>query len=708
MVAPRHASVSHWLGPGLAFALVVLLLTVSLTATAQQDEYPAGELLNQESPDALLPLASLSETALCFIDETDTGGYTTEEPVILTTSGTCSGNATRDDVRLSGQGVAGERIGTDYLAGQALSAPESAASFSYHDTDASGALSPADTVYVKMRQVDEATVSSTDVRITSYAEQPAGSTVHHGDPDEGLTLKSLGTPKAQVRYVDLEGDGNFTRDDLLYLPLDPKKETLSAGDVRLLSAGPQKPYGSTLEHGLQEAVATITKIERPLCYVDRDASGGRAPAEPLYLSRGTQCSGPAQVHDVLLSRSADAEAGHRVQESDGDHEAELSGLPEARLVYVDLDNSSTRTQGDLFLVQIDDPETEAVQAYDLLLTPTRRGAGAVLAPDDELVGQPVVDLGLFKDAVAYTKNGAGSEPGPSDPFYLSPDGKAGDSLSPADLRLTPLGEHPSGGPVGLETGEIVPTITRKSAGVCSPSTIPEDYSRGDAVYLRADGTCPSTVQPGLLRLVAVGDHDALTRVEAGDGDINESLVAAPSTLNWKYHDADDNDVINAGDTLYLDLVDPDDDEVKTGDLRVTRLGSLAAGEAVYAGDNDFGNPLTLLGPVNKHTVYIQAEGEKFAYITQDATATEILISDVRLTALPAVFTAPAADVYVEPPAKEQEAQADPDDSPQAGHDDPDNEPEGDDQEEDVPAPMLAGVLAILGVLAVIVRSSRRP
>lgn len=687
---------------GVTLGLVGLLLAaaLSLPATAQGD-HPPGQVLKMEEPDALLPAASLSVSALCYIDESGSGKYSLGEPVILRSNGTCSGNATRDDIRLNGpNGVqAGQRIGSGIQEGEPLSAPESTAKFHYHDEDGSGSYSHDDPVYVKMWMIHTAEVTISDVRITPVGSYVPGTSVDGEDSDLGLPLKALGTPGERVRYVDKSADGNFTGSDPLYLAADSDAETIGVGDVRLLGMDSDRPYGSRVTHGTWETIGTLTMLERSLCYTDRSETGYRSPGDTLYLSLVSSCKDNVTAHDVRLSRSTHAEAGSRVTQSDPDHDAPLTTLPNAHLAYIDHDGTGSRTRADLYLVQIDEPDADQVRPYDLLLTPTSRGAGAVLSPNDDLVGEPLVQLGKFQAAVSYMKS-TGSIPGPQDALYLSPSSKTGQSLKPGDVRLVPFGDHPFGGAVGLETGEMVPELTRKIASVCTTNKIPDDYAPSEPIYLRLDGGCPDTVTPGLMRLIAAEGHDAYSVVQKDDADENTTLVAAPDNLEWKYHDANEDEVYNPGETLYLDVIDTDDNEVKRGDVRITRIGSLAAGEAVTIGHIDRGDNLTTLGKVNEHTAYVEAYGEKAAYVTRDPEATQVYAGDVRLSALPEAFVAPESDEYVEPEQPGDQPAADKDSDGSSNEDlDPGDTNEGED-EEDVPGPVLGLVLLsmVLGVM----------
>lgn len=683
-------------------AVGALLLTAPSGFAQTNGPSPAGQPLTWESPDKLLPTQKLYESAICFIDDFETGGYTSGDPVILRTSGTCSGTATRDDVQLSGGDgeFAGQRIGGGFLNGRPLSAPDPAAKFWYHDEDGSASFSLADPVYVKLHPLGGDDIAISDIRITAYGNHSAGSSVRSGDRDFGGSLKALGTPGKQVRFVDTRGDGNYTSGDLLYLTSDPERKTVAAGDMQLTATHDERPYTSRVTHGSLETISAITMIDRPLCYVDQDASGSRSPADPLFISLKTKCSGPLTTGDIQISRSQDHEAGSRVDEEHRHHSATLLPLNDARLAYIDHTNTTSLTREDYILIQIDAHDADEVRPWDLLLTSTTRGAGTVLAPDDELIGTPIIGLGPTRNAVACAKTDTGSTPTPLDPFYLAPGAKTGDALRTTDIRLVPVAEHPFAGPVGLESAELLPKIIRKSARVCTTNESAEEYRRGHPVYLRVDGTCPETVQRELLRLVPVAEYGGLTTVQQNDTDLGEPLLAQPGTLQWKYHDDDEDGVFNGNEMLYLDIINPDNQTVGDGDTRVTTLGSMTGGAAVRTGQTDLGSPLTTLGKVSELTAYVETEQGRTLYITKDKASTHVLMGDVRLSALQAPFVAPQAESYQQPPADDAQGDPEPTDQENGFEDDFPPDGGGEDDEEPVPGPalgiFLAAVVAIAG------------
>jgi hypothetical protein len=678
----------------------LLLLASMLAAGAAGAQGPlAGELLVARDPDALLPLTKLPQSILCYIDDGDTGGFTLEDPVILRTNGTCTGTASRHDVRLSGPAgpVSGKVLGSGIDEGRPLKTPESPARFWYHDQENTGSFSPGDTVYVKMRQVDENRVRTTDVRITPYGPYPAGSSVESGDSDQDLVLKPLGTPAERARYVDQQRNGALNAGDLLYLTATTDPKHVGVGDIRLIGIDEGLPYGERVMPYSWEVIPTLTLIERTLCHLDTRGSGVRSPADPIYLSLRGNCNQSLAEGDLRLSRTAPHSAGSRVQLTDPDHGQSVTAIPDARLVFVDVTNSSTFSRDDLLLVQLDDPGSKEVRPFDLLITPTSRGAGAVLLQDDELIGTPVIDIALLRDAVAFIKTGIGTNPGPQDPLYLSPGAKTGDPLRPADIRLVEIAGNPTGGPVGMETGEIVPKLKRQNARVCTTGDPPYDFHPGDSLYLRLEGPCPTNVQTGLLRLIQAQGYPAFSTVESNDGDLGTPLTALPDTLEWRFHDANGDGVFNPGDTLYLDLFDLEDKEVKRGDIRITRLGSWEGGKSVNTGDFDWGFNLTSLGRVNQYTAYVEVGSLRYAYITPDKTSTHAQLGDLRLTSLQEAFQTPAAGPYLKPVAEdqtEQESEATPPPPNQSTDDHYDyvGTPE---HEEPVPTISVLGVILLL-------------
>ena len=144
----------------------------------------------------------------------------------------------------------------------------------WNDLDESGALSPfymgpefafwdggivgvfdnEDPVYINIDPTDNE-VSENDVRLTNFSILPAGSQVAKTDNDIGQPLTKFGTgttPRAELRFLDVNGDRAYSLNDPIYLNVVPGK--INSGDVRITkyqgySAG-SRVADSDLDNGL--------------------------------------------------------------------------------------------------------------------------------------------------------------------------------------------------------------------------------------------------------------------------------------------------------------------------------------------------------------------------------------------------------------------------------------------------------------------------
>jgi hypothetical protein len=126
--------------------------------------------------------------------------------------------------------------------------------FAFWDGGIRGVFDPEDPVYINIDPTDDE-VSENDVRLAPFGSLPAGSQVAKADNDIGQPLTKFGTgttPRAELRFLDVNGDRAYSLNDPIYLNVVPGK--INSGDVRITgyqgySAG-SRVADSDLDNGL--------------------------------------------------------------------------------------------------------------------------------------------------------------------------------------------------------------------------------------------------------------------------------------------------------------------------------------------------------------------------------------------------------------------------------------------------------------------------
>lgn len=707
--------------------MLVLFVAMSLTAggalssvTADESNIkeflPAGKIVEPDDPDAAHQFSS-PPVSICFLDLDGTNSYSTEDSVIVAFQNTCTGSSSGGDLRITNlEGhEAGQRLtGTSPDRGVERMATSPDPQFWYYDVAGNNRISPEDTVYLKLRDADQGTTRATDIRITPFGDFPAGSKVSVGDQDYNRGLTSIGIAVDHIRVVDLLQTTDFRLEDLVYLTKDAQRDFSGVGDVRLYTANSNLDFGTILGHDSPDSKGLIRTFERPLCFVDQNNSGTYTLGNPVYFAFAQNCGSNVSPGDIRFSGTSEYPAGSRVNAGDADQGPGYTAYDQARIGYLDLDGTGSLTPGNPVVLNLVSPGGNQVNAGDILLTPTELGAGQVLLDDHVYIGTHLQNLGLFRDNLAFIAQETATSPSRADPIYVAPGAQNDQGLRPGDVRLVSIGVLPFGGPVEYATGEILPSLTQGNANLCSFEAIPDQYDpQNPGVYLRLDGSCPSQVQPGLIRLLPFGTHDAFTMVRGGDRDLGASLASPTTTIEFKYFDADSNGRWSKGDTLYLDIRNPGDNGVGVGDIRLTPFGDLSGGSTVQGADQDIGMPLTVLGTVIELAGYVDGDQSNdfgvhdIVYVTPNANQNYVSALSVRLMQISAPFEVPKPIDPDPDPVDPDPVDSDP--GPQPVDPDPtivDPDPDEGDNEFDTPAPAIGIVLVFLAVFVFKMRKRR--
>lgn len=157
--------------------------------------------------------------------------------------------------------------------GMALSPFYVGPEFAFWDTNENSRLDPNEMVYININPADN-TVSEYDVRLTDYdATHLAGSQVLTSDFDLGRPLAKFGTattPKAELRYLDIDDKGPYSLEDEIYLVTDPVE--ITQGDIRITGFNSLYDPGSRVTAGDDDINHKTSTLPGMLSFLNRNGS----------------------------------------------------------------------------------------------------------------------------------------------------------------------------------------------------------------------------------------------------------------------------------------------------------------------------------------------------------------------------------------------------------------------------------------------------
>ncbi len=169
----------------------------------------------------------------------------------------------------------------------------------YRDTDASGAFSSGDKLYLDVDDTNTVTVK--DVRLTWVGSFPAGSIVTTGDSDISLVLAV--TDHLVTCYYDADANGAFSAVDPIYLQLTAcGPGGVTAGALRL-SEGAAGFGGSIVAAGEQDVGRNTVAVPGAsrYCYQQKDLIAGYSVGDWVFLDAGSAACTTISIGDVLLT-----------------------------------------------------------------------------------------------------------------------------------------------------------------------------------------------------------------------------------------------------------------------------------------------------------------------------------------------------------------------------------------------------------------------
>lgn len=399
--------------------------------------------------------------------------------------------------------------------------------FCFLDADGDANYTAGEAVVLAVRGCAAGALRANDVRLTG-AE--AGQRVLPEDADVNRMLLPLA---AEVRFADLNKDGQWSLGDALYLHAAPGA-AVAPGDVRLTPAA-NRSAGSVVAQGDPDAGhAAVSRVSS-------GAFGGAPGAWRFWDVERDAVFGP---DDVL---------------------------------YADLDGS-----GD-------------VTALDLRVTPwAGQPFGSLAAAGDPDVAPRLLTFGPAAALCFVDRNGNATHDA-GEPVYFRYEGcpAAGEGqgapLGPPDVRLTGLAAGTRVAPGDSDDGQRAWLLPGGGNIRYADFDRNDRWSEADTLYLHA-AAGRATVSAGDVRLTRLGAFPPGSSVAAGDSDLKFLTSASappgrrfePAPAAWRFWDADGDVRFGPADVLYIDL----DGSGEAGllDVRLSALGARPFGSVVHAGD----------------------------------------------------------------------------------------------------------------------------
>ncbi len=413
--------------------------------------------------------------------------------------------------------------------------------FTYWDVNGDSSFNGDDPMYL---DVDGASITVLDIRLTAFGTMAAGSIVAAGDSDSiSSTSAAINTTNEELCYIDGDGDSTYDSGETVLF----RKNAAAAANATCGSVGANDvilsgtDFGKKTRVGVSPHNTPTLGLDADLAYYDADGNSVWSPGDTMYIR--IDATGNVAVGDVRLTAYGTKTAGSTVTAGDTD---------------LNLGVSETGTAG---------------------------GTSARVMPASDVVGTACVanSAGCFS---FWDINGDASFNG-DDPMYLDVDGTT--SVTVLDIRLVAFGTMAAGSIVAAGDSDSRSTtsaaINTTNEELCyidgdGDST----YDSGETVLFRknaaaaANATCGSV---GANDVILSGtDFGKKTRV--GVSPHNTPTLGLDADL--AYYDADGNSVWSPGDTMYIRI--DATGNVAVGDVRLTAYGTKAAGSTVTAGDGD--------------------------------------------------------------------------------------------------------------------------
>jgi len=192
--------------------------------------------------------------------------------------------------------------------------------------------------------------------------------------------------------------------------------------------------------------------------------------------------------------------------------------------------------------------------------------------------------------------------------YLIPPGADNNPLintwSEHDIRTLSVSASPTEVNQGAITNITVKIRNNANISVSETFTVTAYYSTTpigtiavSLEYIYRDVDSSGKVSVGDVRLTPVGSYAAGSTVAAGNSDIGQNLVAFASNEKHRENVAT-NSLFDPGEYIYRDV--DSSGKVSVGDVRLTPVGSYAAGSIVATGNSDINQNLVAFASNEKH------------------------------------------------------------------------------------------------------------
>lgn len=357
--------------------------------------------------------------------------------------------------------------------------------------------------------------------------------------------------------------------------------------------------GDFVRGDASDAVVVLTGLAAAsACAVDEDGDAAYDAGEPVLVDTDSaSCATNTEAGDLRLTPGGGQPGGTLVRTADPDFNRPVLAVNDDVRFY-DANGDGVLDAGDTAYLDVVDPAGGRVDVGDVRLASN----GVFTALDVVTAGASDLNLGLAEvpasqggprdladgGALRFHDADANGLLGAADTAYATLDA-LGDAAEPGDLRLMAAAGLAAGRLLGRTDADVAAEpLGLPAASLCAIDADGDGaYDAGEVLVVDADSiNCVTNTEVNDLRL---SGPNAGTLVRAGDADHDVPVLSVNDDV--KYFDANGNNVLDRGDTAYIDIVATANNRVDVGDLRLTAASGAPGGTAVSVSDADINRAL---------------------------------------------------------------------------------------------------------------------
>ncbi len=437
----------------LAALATALLLVFAPSATAD-DRTPGFGTIVGDIEDFEHVLEQDNSLELMFYDSDGDGQLDRDEPVYLSDSSTVESG----DLRI-----------TSSIGGEAFTRVSSAdadhdrdletldGEFRFFDVDATGSLSPGDTLYYDIDTTSDGEASRGDVILAGVDAGTLVTTTHEYNRFGLTDLEDTPT----FGFYDEDEDGTQDDDEAYILDIGDN-DYVTIGDVRLGDT-PGGDAGTIVAFGDADATYLLQDFDDDLEF-QFIGDGTYSSNDRTYLTHGEQ----VQRNAIRLANPmSDHEPGSQVQTMDNDWGISTQTL-NGDLGYIDEDGAGELTPGDILVYDVDN--NGEITRGDLLLTGPN--AGETATGTNTNLGE---ELNSYTGTLRYLDTQADNRFSLGDIVYLDTDNDEIVKQGAVQLSHAPHIDEPTPPSITIDAPEEGQTLAHQQ-----PASIQGTATEGDA------------------------------------------------------------------------------------------------------------------------------------------------------------------------------------------------------------------------------------